>query len=206
MAFSQIGSLDFCPNQRPLTPSPLLFMIGMGIWRIVRVLLWRYLTCQKPLIVFPTVPSCFSWELLGYLVPCTRRLRSYLSDRSHLVAVQGFTLHPVPVFSGIPQARALSWAHFFSSSTWMTYTFLTLLPIVHSSEIILSIYPYPLELLLSPKENCPVQVFVIFQDCCLFPSGVIIVCFILFCLVQFSLARSFLLFIHISDCPLLYLV
>ena len=47
--------------------------------------------------VFPTVPSCLSWELLGYLVPCTLG-RSYLSDRSQLVVVYGVTSYPVPVF------------------------------------------------------------------------------------------------------------
>ena len=75
--------------------------------------------------VFPTVPPCLSWELLGYLVPCTLG-RSYLSDRSQLVAVYGVTSYPVPVFHW-----PLIWAYFFSSSTWMTFVSLTLPPIVH---------------------------------------------------------------------------
>ena len=49
-------------------------------------------------------------------------------------------------------------------------------------EIILSICPYALE--LPPWGNCPVQVIVILQDGCSFPSCVIIVCLILFCLVS----------------------
>ena len=52
-------------------------------------------------------------------------------------------------------------------------------------QIILPICSYALE--LPPGGNCPMQVFVILQDGCSFPSCVIIVCLILLCLVLFSL-------------------
>ena len=67
------------------------------------------------------------------------------------------------------------------SGTSTPVPWIPLLPSDLVPEIILSIYPYALE--LPPWGNCPVQVFVILQEGCSFPSCVIIVCLILFCLV-----------------------
>ena len=80
MVFLQTGSLDFCPNHRPLTPSPLLFMIGMGIRRIVRLLLWRCLTFDT----VPHGPLLLKLGAVGLSGPIHSWFRSYLSDRSQL--------------------------------------------------------------------------------------------------------------------------
>ena len=131
MVFLLNGNLDFCPNHRPLTPSPLLFMIGMGIWRIARVLLWRCLTCQKPLTMSLTVPSCLSLGLLSYLVPCTLGLGHIsLTDHSWWLSM---VLPPILFPSYLVSPGDQSWAHFFSSSMGMTFVSLTLPPIVRLS-------------------------------------------------------------------------
>ena len=89
------------------------------------------------------------------------------------------------------------------SGTSTPVPWIPLLPSDLVPEIILSICPHTLE--LPPGGNCPVQVFVILQNGCSFPSCVIIVCLI-FCLILFSLPFSLLLFSQFSVCPLLYFV
>ena len=86
------------------------------------------------------------------------------------------------------------------SGTSTPVPWVPLLPSDLVPEIILSICPYTLE--LPPGGNCPVQVFVILQDGCSFPSCVIFGCIILFCLVLFSLPFSLLFFSLFSVCPL----
>ena len=57
----------------------------------------------------PHSPFLLKLGAVGLLVsgPLHLWFRSYLSDRSQLVAVHGVTSHPAPVFSGVPQGSVL---------------------------------------------------------------------------------------------------
>ena len=62
-------------------------MIGMGIWRIVRVLLWCCLTCQKPLTRYLTVPSAF------HSAPVSTRRILYLALERPILEYGSTTWH-----------------------------------------------------------------------------------------------------------------
>ena len=55
----------------------------------------------------PHSPLLLKLGAVGLSGPLYCWFRSYLSDRSQLVAVRGVTSHPVPVFSGVPQGSVL---------------------------------------------------------------------------------------------------
>ena len=55
----------------------------------------------------PHRPLLLKLGAVGLSGPLHSWFRSYLSDRSQLVAVHGVTSHPVPVFSGVPQGSVL---------------------------------------------------------------------------------------------------
>ena len=98
----------------------------------------------------PHSPLLLKLGAVGLSGPMHSWFRSYLSDRSQLVAVHGVT--PTLFLSSLVSSRALSWAHFFSSSMWMTFVPFILPPIVRLSYMQLT----PLSINLFPNHPiCP---------------------------------------------------
>ena len=105
--FLQTGNLDFCPKSSTSDAPTTALHDWYGYLEDRKSVAMALFDLSKAVDKVPNSPLLLKLGAVGLSGPMHSWFRSYLSDRSQLVAVHGVTSHPVPVFSGVPQGSVL---------------------------------------------------------------------------------------------------